>query len=88
MAHSLYTTHHMQRRYLAVAIALAVAMASVVWVMMVFGEQLTFGVDWDRSQMATPSSDSVPAAEYPWPDGIQSSRPVGITDLPRHLGGK
>ena len=89
MAHSLYTTHHIQRRYwTAFAIAMVLAMASVVWVVMVFGEQPTFGVDWDRSQMAPPSSNSVPAAEYPWPDWTQSSRPLGITDLPGRLGGK
>ena len=89
MAHGLYTTHHIQRRHwVAFAIAVVLAMASVVWVVMVFSEQPTFGVDWDRSQMAPPSSDSVPAAEYPWPDWIQSSRPIGITDLPGHLGGK
>jgi hypothetical protein len=89
MAHSLYTTHHIQRRYWAAfAIAVVLVMASVVWVLMAFGERPTFGVDWDRSQMGPPSSKSVPAAEYPWSDWMQSSRPIGITDLPGRLGGK
>ena len=89
MAHSLHTTHHIQRRYwVAFAIAVVLVMASVVWVLMVFGEQSTFGVNWDRSQMAPPSLNSVPAAEYPRPDWIQSSRPIGIADLPGRLGGK
>ena len=89
MAHSLYTTHHIERHYWAAyAIPVVLVMASIVWAVMVFGERPTFGVNWDRSQMAPPSSNSVPAAEYPWSDCIQSSRPIGITCLPEHLGGK
>jgi hypothetical protein len=88
MAHTLYTTHHIQRRYWAAfAIPVVLVMASILWVVMVFGERPTFGVNWDRSQMAPPSSNSVPAAEYPWCDWIRSSRPLGITDLGGHLGG-
>ena len=88
MAHRLYTTNHMQRRHrVAFAIAVVVAMASVAWVVMAFGEQPTVGVDWDRSQTALPSSNADPAAGFPLPDRFQSSRPIGITDLPGRLGG-
>ena len=88
MAHTLYTTRHMQRRYwVAVAIPVVLVMASMVGVVMILGEGPTFGVNWDRSQMAPPSSNSVPTAEYPWCDWIRSSRPLGITDLGGHLGG-
>jgi hypothetical protein len=89
MAHSFYATHHIPRRYWSVfAIAVVLAMASVVWVVIFIGARPTFGVDWDRSQITAPSADSAPAAEYPWPDWTQSSRPIGITDLPGALGGK
>lgn len=89
MAHSLYTTHHEQGRYwVTFAIPVVLVMASIVWVVMVFGERPTFGVDWGRSQMAPPASNSVPAAEYPWCDWIRLSTPIGITDLPGGLGGK
>jgi hypothetical protein len=72
MAHILYTTHHIQGRYrVAFAIPVALVMASIVWVVTVLGERPTFGVDWDRSQMAPPASNSVPAAEYPWSDWCQ-----------------
>jgi hypothetical protein len=41
MAHTLYTTHHIHRRYwVAFAIPVVLVMASIVWVMMVFGERL------------------------------------------------
>ena len=76
MARSLYTTHHIPRRYrVALAIPVVLVMASIVWVVMVFGQCPTFSVNWDRSQMAPPSSNSVP------------SRPIGIVDLPGRLGG-
>jgi uncharacterized membrane protein YdfJ with MMPL/SSD domain len=88
MAHSVYTTHHIHTRWVAFAIAVVLVMASVVWVVAFFGERLAFGVDRDRSQIAPPSSNSVPAVEYPWPDWTQSIRPIGITDLPGRLGGK
>jgi hypothetical protein len=77
MAHSLYTTHHIQRRYwVAHAIPVVLVMASIVWAVMVFGERPTFGVHWDWSQMAPPPSNSVP------------SRPTEIGDLSGLLGGK
>ena len=77
MAHSLYTTHHIQgRNWVAYAIPVVLVMASIFWVVTVFGERPTFGVDWDRSQMAPPSSNSVP------------SGPTGIGDLPGRLGGE
>ena len=89
MAHILYTTHHIQgRNWVAYAIPVALVMASIVWVVTVFGERPTFGVDWDRSQVAPPSSNSVPAAGYSWSEWIQRSRPSGILDLPKRLGGK
>ena len=88
MAHTLHTTHHIQRRYwVDLKITVVLVMASIVWVVMVFGERPTFGVTWDRLQMAPPSSNSGPAAEYSWCDWIRSSRPIGITDLPGRLGG-
>ena len=88
MAHSLYTTHHIQTRWVAFAIAVVLVMASVVWVVAFFGERPAFGVDRDRSQIVPPSWNSVPAVEYPWPAGTPPSRPIGITDLPGRLGGK
>jgi hypothetical protein len=86
MARRLYTTRHTQRRYwVAHAIPVALVMASMGWAVMVFP---TFGLNWDRSQMAPPSPNSVPAAEYPWSDCIPPSRPIGITCPPVHLGDK
>jgi hypothetical protein len=88
MAHTLHTTHHIQRPYwVAFEIPVVLVMASIIWVVMVFSERPTFGVIWDRLQMAPPSSNSVPAAEYPWCDWIRSSTPIGITDLPGRLDG-
>jgi hypothetical protein len=88
MAHSLCTTHHIQGRYwVAYAIPVVLVIASIVWVVMVFGERPTFRVDWDRLQMAPPASNSLPTGEYPWCDWIRSSRPIGITDLPGRLDG-
>lgn len=88
MAHSLYTTLHIQgRNWAAYAIRVVLVMASIVWVVTVFGERPTFGADWDRSQVAPPASNSLPAAEYPWCNWIRSSRPIGITALPGRLDG-
>jgi hypothetical protein len=89
MAHGLYTTHHIQRRYwVAYAIPVVLVMASIVWAVMDSGERPAFGLNWDRSQMTPPSSNSLPAAEYPWSDCIPPSRPIGITCPPAHLGDK
>jgi len=77
MDRSLYMTHHVQRWYwVALAIPVVLVMASIVWVVMVFDQRPTFDVNWDRSQMAPPSSNSVP------------SGPTGIGDLPGRLGGE
>ena len=89
MSHSLHTTPHMEMRYwVAFAFAAVVVLASVVWVVMIVSERLTFGGDWDQGQIAPRSSNSVPAAEYPWLDPIQPTKPMGIADLPGRLGDK
>jgi hypothetical protein len=89
MAHSLYTTHHIQRRYwVAYAIRVVLVMASIVWAVMDGGERPAYVLNWDRSPMTLPSSNSVPAAEYPWSDCIPPSTPIGITCPPVHLGDK
>ena len=88
MAHSLYSTHHINTRWVAFAIAVALAMASVVWIAaFVVGDRLAFDVD--RPQIAPPSH-SVPAPAFgnPWPAWMQSPRPFGITELPGGVGVK
>jgi hypothetical protein len=88
MAHKLSTTHHIQSRYrVAFAIPVVLVLASFVWALMVSGERPTSRGNWDRSQMAPPASNSVPATGYSWSEWIQRSRPIGILDLPERLGG-
>lgn len=89
MAHTVYATHHMPRRHwVAVAIPVILVMASIVWAVTVFGAHLSFGVDGTQSETAPTGSNSLPPADYQLSDWVESSRPIGITDLPRHLGNK
>jgi hypothetical protein len=80
MAHSLYTTHHIHARWVAFALAAALAMASVVWMVAFLGDRVAADVDRDGPQIAPP------AIEYSWPAWSQSPRPFGITDLPGRVG--
>jgi hypothetical protein len=76
------------RHWVAFAIAVIAAMGLIVWAVMVFGARLSFGVDGTQSDTAPTANNSLPPADYQFSHGIESSTPIGIIDMPRHLGNK
>jgi hypothetical protein len=90
VVHYLSAYHTQKRVWLSVVFGFitAVVIACAAWTGISIAGLDPRGADGEAPQVSPPVSNSAPAHEYPWPDWTQTPRPIGIGDLPGHIGGK